>query len=291
MLIDDLQTPQNSLEEFKELTIRILNYYRETTSVETESRGYQILYTQAGSGKKYLRPVNSKMFINNSRDFEEAYGFFLQVLRDVSLRKKEFLPEDYQIVDRVMYTIQQSVGVALDLLSNPNSARKHVGMRFEELVRHVITEIGLANKKVVLKIPYTEEDDYRCETDLVFSPFKEVQSSNEDLHEEEVVVSLKTSSKDRMGKIFMDKLLMRQFTKKNVKVIGIFLNDVQRKENKGVSYTFVAGLFMVYTKFLTQLDGVYFVDPPPNAEKEPYSEHVFRFSRFLLDDAYKMVNL
>jgi len=45
----------------------------------------------------------------------------------------------------------------------------------------------------------------------------------------EIVVSLKTTSKDRMGKIFLDKLLMQKFAGHSVKVIGIFLNDVQIK--------------------------------------------------------------
>jgi hypothetical protein len=46
---------------------------------------------------------------------------------------------------------------------------------------------------------------------------------------------------------------------------------------------------MVYTKFLTELDGVYFVDPPPNASKEPYKKHIKRFSQFLLVDAKKIL--
>ena len=40
------------------------------------------------------------------------------------------------------------------MLVNPNSARKHVGNRFEELVEVVFTETGVANKKIVLQIPY-----------------------------------------------------------------------------------------------------------------------------------------
>ncbi len=54
---------------------------------------------------------------------------------------------------------------------------------------------------------------------------------------------------------------MKQFAKKDVRVMGIFLNDVQRKEASDISYTFVSGLFMVYTKFLVELEGVHFVDP------------------------------
>ena len=93
-----------------------------------------------------------------------------------------------------------------------------------------------------------------------------------------------------MGKIFIDKILMSKFVKRDVKVLGIFLNDIQRKEHEKISYTFVAGLFMVYTNFLTQLDGVYYVDPPPNTKKEPYCNHIRRFSEFLLKDTFLFLN-
>ena len=46
---------------------------------------------------------------------------------------------------------------------------------------------------------------------------------------------------------------------------------------------------MVYTKFLIKLDGVYFVDPPPVATKPPYSNHIFSFSRFLLEDIHTLM--
>ena len=83
---------------------------------------------------------------------------------------------------------------------------------------------------------------------------------------------------------------MQKFANKPVKVIGIFLNDVQRKEFEKTSYTFVSGLFMVYTKFLTELEGVYFIDPPPVTEKEPYNKHIFKFSKFIIEDIWKLLS-
>jgi len=93
-----------------------------------------------------------------------------------------------------------------------------------------------------------------------------------------------------MVKIFMDKMLMERFVDHPVKLIGIFLNDVQRKENKGISYTFVSGLFMVYTKFLTKLEKVYFVDMPPISRETQYEEIIAPFSYFLLQDAKRLVS-
>ena len=110
------------------------------------------------------------------------------------------------------------------------------------------------------------------------------------IDDKEVVVSLKTTSKDRMGKIFLDKLLMQKFAGHSVKVIGIFLNDVQRKETKQISYTFLSGLFMVYTKFLTKLEGVYFIDPPPITKKTPYNQHISPFSKFVTEDIWELLS-
>mgnify|MGYP001557538538 CR=1 FL=1 len=199
----------------------------------------------------------------------------------------------FELVDSVVYTIQQSIGVGLDLLGESNSARKHVGNRFEELIRAVVDAAGVCNEKIVFKIPYVEdgqERTYSCETDMVLSPGDRVKSSSQMIDPNEVVISLKTSSKDRMGKIFLDKMLMKEFAGHPVKVVGIFHNDVQRKGSDRVSFTFVSGLFMVYTKFLTELEGVYFIDPPPAVAKSPFNEHISRFSDFVLKDIWGLLS-
>ena len=93
-----------------------------------------------------------------------------------------------------------------------------------------------------------------------------------------------------MGKIFLDKLLMQKFADHPVKVVGIFLNDVQRKEEKNISYTFVSGLFMVYTRFLAELQGVYFIDPPPKTKESPFNKHIFPFSKFIVEDIWMLLS-
>lgn len=178
-------------------------------------------------------------------------------------------------------------------MSNPNSARKHVGNRFEELIKCVFTEIGIANKKTILQISYnTDEGEktYKCENDLILSPFQKVKSTNKRLDKKEIVVSIKTTSKDRMGKMFIDKILLERFVKHDQKVIGIFLNDVQRKESANISYTLVSGLFMVYTNFLTELEGVYYLDPPPNVFKELFKKYMYPFSELVTHDIWKLIS-
>lgn len=84
-----------------------------------------------------------------------------------------------------------------------------------------------------------------------------------------VIGSVKTSSKDRLDKIFMDKFLYSRLTETTTPHIAIFLNDVQRKKTKhenqyGISATFLPGHFKGYTVKLNPLDGVYYCDIRPN---------------------------
>lgn len=288
-LIDDLQKKITHLEQFRDITCRVLSYIPEVTSKITRDRGFLIIQSETGSSIKFSRPYNEGLYIDNPSEFILEFNTLLELLHNVDGSEREYKSDEYSVVDRVTYTIQQSIGIALDLLGNQNANRKHVGNRFEELISLLVREIGISNRKVVLKIPYEDSGVYSCETDFVFSPYDEVRSNNSHIDEREIVVSLKTTSKDRMGKIFIDKILMSKFVKRDVKVIGIFLNDIQRKKEDKIGYTFVAGLFMVYTNFLSKLDGVYFVDPPLNATKEPYNRYVKTFSRFLLHDAYKFI--
>lgn len=291
-LQEDLQTPKKTLDEFSSVTKRVLGHISNVVSDKIETRGYIILSSIEAGTLKYARPINKALFIFDGEKFSKTYDDFLEVLGEIK-KKKTISDRKCKLIDSVVYTIQQSFGVGMDFLCNPNSARKHVGNRFEELVRIIVSQIGINNDNIVFKIPYPSSDGeklYSCETDIIVSPHNSIKSNTKSINKDEFIVSLKTTSKDRMGKIFLDKLLMQKFAKHPVKVVGIFLNDVQRKEAEKISYTFVSGLFMVYTKFLTQLEGVYFVDPPPITRKVPFNQHIAPFSKFIVDDIHKLLS-
>ena len=82
---------------------------------------------------------------------------------------------------------------------------------------------------------------------------------------------------------------MEKFVGHPVRVAGISQNDIQRKDNK-ISYTFVSNLFMVYTRFLAQLEGYYYLDLPARALETPFNQYIFPFSKFLMKDVWKMLN-
>ena len=288
----DLRERKKSIKEFELITLRVLQYLPNVITDFKEKNGYKIHSSLIAGTTKYLRPINQRLFIYNAIDFEQKFSDFERIIEKLKTHNNYWPKEEKELIDSVLYTIQQSIGAGFDLLVNPNSARKHVGNRFEELIRCVFTEIGISNKSTVLKIPYETErgqKDYRCENDIILSPYSKVKSTNKHLNENEIVVSVKTTSKDRMGKMFIDKILLERFVKHPQKVIGIFLNDVQRKETDNISHTLVSGLFMVYTNFLTELKGIYYLDPPPNASIEPYNRYMSNFSELITKDIWKLL--
>ena len=287
-----LQDKKTQLSEFLEITKSVLNYLPAVLTSYHDKGDYRIHLSEQAGVKKFIRPINQRFFISSTTDFEAVFTNFTELLSRIREGERMFNEDELFTIDQTLYTIQQSIGAGLDLLVNPNSARKHVGNRFEELIKVIFTEIGIPNKKTVLQIPYDTDEGtkvYKCENDLILSPFESVKSTNELLDKDEIVVSVKTTSKDRMGKMFIDKILLERFVKHDQKVIGIFLNDVQRKEEDNISYTLVSGLFMVYSNFLTELEGVYYLDPPPNAKKEPYSKYIKSFSELITSDVWRLL--
>jgi hypothetical protein len=320
----DLQQKKLSISEFELIVSRVLSYLPNVLSGFEEKGDYALFYSNSAGTKKFIRPINQKLFIMDAAEFSKKMEAFKFVLNKIKNKEKVYTDTEKFLIDSTLYTIQQAIGAGFDLLVDPNSARKHVGNRFEELIKAVFTEIGVPNKKIVIKIPYDTEDgkkDYTCENDLILSPYPDLPSDNKRkavildinkaansladelvlsadadkaaekyINEQEIVVSVKTTSKDRMGKMFMDKILLERFVGHDLKVIGIFLNDVQRKGDNNISYTLVSGLFMVYNQFITQLNGVYYLDAPPAAEKEPYNKHIKRFSLLITEDIYILLS-
>lgn len=289
----DLQKAKNTLNEFYSIAKRVKEYMPNVLSHSVDKNDYTIFVSEMANAKKYLRPINKTLYISDQDEFEHAYKIFTETISKIKVGFVDFTEGEKRNIDSFLYTIQQSIGAGLDLLVDPNSSRKHVGNRFEELIRVVFNEIGIANKRIVLRIPYSTDEGekiYKCENDLILSPTGKVASTSDHLDENEIVVSVKTTSKDRMGKMFIDKILLERFVNHPQKVIGIFNNDVQRKKNNDISFTLVSGLFMVYTQFLTQIEGVYYLDPPPTVLKAPFNRHMKRFSELITIDLSKLFN-
>jgi hypothetical protein len=107
----------------------------------------------------------------------------------------------------------------------------------------------------------------------------------------ELIGSVKTTSKDRIDKVFLDKFMLSKFLGRSISVIAIFLHDVQRAKKQGsifgINSTFKSGHFLGYSIALNPLDGVYYVDPRPNMVTDArLSREVSEFSKLLVDDLW-----
>jgi hypothetical protein len=201
-------------------------------------------------------------------------------------------------INKVVYTIQQSIGSISDAFEDPNQSRKRVGQVFENLILLLIKELGLECESRTINIPLLDSPGYSMtyELDLVFSRGKAIVASESAIIQpNEVVGSVKTTSKDRLDKVFLDKFLMSKLLGHSVPVIAIFLHDVQRAKKSGsifgINSTFKSNHFMGYTLALNRLDGVYYIDPRPNMLADTHlSKEISDFSKFIMHDLWSLTS-
>ena len=215
------------------------------------------------------RPINSPLMFS-AEEFEKNRQQFLKMLPEVQTIKK---PSTIQIsiLNNSVYTIKQSIGAALDALpaGKSNTARKLNGDLFEQFIRLIVKELGLDCRAGVVQVPVEVDGEVAFQMsyqhDLIISKDDQIK----------LLGSVKTSSKDRLDKIFVDKFLYNRLTETAIPHIAIFLNDVQRKNTKkeneyGINSTFLPGHFKGYTVKLNPLDGVYYCDSDPTCLRRAF---------------------
>lgn len=264
---------------------------------------HNYIFYQYGETYGYLitRPLNTNLFIDSADEFERAFADFMMFLNDlrqygdaVNARAATARYISTKEINKVVYTAQQAIGCVCDSFENPNQARKRVGQLFETLVKLVVQEVGLECEPRTIRIPIPGYPGYAMpyELDVVFSRNKAIVAAESAfIHASEVVGSVKTTSKDRIDKIFLDKFLLSKLLGHNVPVVAIFLHDVQRARRGnsifGINSTFKSSHFLGYTVALNGLDGVYYVDPRPNMlDNERLREQIHDFQKFLVQDLW-----
>ncbi len=256
-------------------------------------------------GYKITRPLNSDLFIEKALDFRSKFERFVSFLGDLKQFQELAIDRpggnwyvDSREINKVVYTIQQSIGSIGDSFHNPNQSRKRIGQLFERLVKLVIQQVGFIceSRSITIPIPGYQGYQMSYELDVVFSRNKAILATEtEFIHQSEIVGSVKTTSKDRLDKIFLDKYLLTKLIGRDIPVVAIFLHDVQRaiKGNSifGINSTFKSNHFLGYTIALNKLDGVYYVDPRPVMTANPrLREQIHDFQHFLLRDLWTLSN-
>lgn len=285
-----------------EAFLRILPEMSTARIVSPTDHTYIFFQFGASQGFKITRPLNSSLFIESPDTFRIAFKRFMTFLAGLRSTGPGYSQTSNAYIvsreiDRVVYTIQQSIGCIGDSFESANQARKRVGQLFEALVALTIREVGLVCESRVVQVPIPGFPGYRMpyQLDLVISRKGAIITAEHSLiHSTEVVGSVKTTSKDRIDKVFLDKYLLTKLLGRDVPVIAIFLHDVQRAKKQGsefgINSTFKSNHFLGYTVALTRLDGVYYVDPRPEmARNDRLREQIRDFQQLLTTDLWNLL--
>jgi hypothetical protein len=233
------------------------------------------------------RPINSNLMYraDEATQFSREFRHILDHLREPEVDTNA----NRACLNRAVYTIQQCIGATLDALPEgmSNKARKLNGDLFEHLIRLVIQRIGVDCTSGTVSVPVEVDGEetfsMKYQHDLIIKSGELVK----------VLGSVKTTSKDRIDKIFLDKFLFTRLTGKNTPHVAIFLNDVQRKGTApryGINSTFLPGHFKGYTVKLNPLDGVYYCDIRPAMRTEPIlRDHIKTFDHLLFGDVWELL--
>lgn len=283
-----------SLDRYVGFCARYLEYVEtglQARIVSQNESHYQFFQYRREGSFNITRPLNSRLMYD-AESFADAAQQFGQTIEQI---KSDVPPSDdlRQNVIRTIYTIQQSIGAALDALpaGMSNQARKVNGDLFERFIRLLIVSLDVDCVSGTMQVPVKDSGG----TELFKSSYQhDLLISKDD--ELKIIGSVKTSSKDRIDKVFMDKFLYSRLTDTALPHIAIFLNDVQRKKTRreneyGVSATFLPGHFKAYTVKLNPLDGVYYCDIRPNmVDDQLLRSHIRTIDHFFYSDLWELLN-
>lgn len=246
-----------------------------------------------GSNRRCItRPIN-KSLMYNIEDFLKKKEIFLNDLELLEKSQIHANVVDRSNINKFIYTLQQCLGCTYDACDadEKNKARKLNGDLFERLITLVIQRIGINCHSGTHKIPVVIADKEKFtmnfQLDIII---------DDDIGIPKLIGSAKTTSKDRIDKIFSDKNLYNKLTDGDFPFIAIFLHDVQRKKRRGVDEeygiqsTFKSGHYKVYTIKVNPLDGTYFLDVRPNMVSDTFlCRYIKTFDCLLCNDIWGLI--
>ena len=277
------------LDAYVDFARRFIDFVVEPTNVSAvitsvSEHCYKFIQYKEDAGYNITRPINADLFLTQG-DRLSALTDFLARGRGIA----ELAADDRVLLNKIVYTLQQSVGCVLDALpvGVANTARKVNGDLFERLMLLVFRALGFDVGSVVERVRDIPGVTLTYQHDLAFKVRGELR----------LVGSVKTSSKDRIDKVFMDKLFYNRIRQVDIPHFAIFLNDVQRKNARderrgfGVSQTFLQGHFKAYTLAVTPMDGVYYCDLRPVMQTDPFlKKEIKRLDQLICEDIWSLID-
>jgi hypothetical protein len=301
-LAEDLvATDSHSFLELAELAVRSIREVGIGSATHTAAQGAGVehywLLSFPNLPNRKVRPVNSHLFVSDVAELERMVGVFGEVFKDIhDGRAKNTAKAGWATfigaggIPRTLYTIQQGISIGLDCFLPENQSRKRAGQYFEDLFSSLMDLLSVEQRRLNFRLPIPGIGDttFNIEVDRVINTHGPVRSTPGRIDPTDILVSLKTSSKDRYSKMLVDNMIAEKITERPMKLLAVFHNDVQRTLNDGVSVTFLAQQYLVYTQYLSRPSGVYYVDPPGHSLRQPWSSTIKPIEDLFLNDLWTL---
>ena len=288
-----------SLDDFLELGQDCLPVILETTEpIAVNSSRYQhYIIPLSQEDSRYLRPINELIFIRDVAKFGVYRNRFLSLIRklrnshgdldSLSQELKEFI--NGNSIVKLLYTAVQSIGCILDFSPNLQTARKNFGQRFEDFVKALLSALGIANDAFVFSVENTSINvRYNVPIDIIMKAQGSLHSSRSHIDPTDTILSIKTSSKDRMKLVFVDRFVLERILEiQRVSYVALYHNDIQRKGSNGISSTFSSDIYTVFCHVFGDLP-LYYLDLPIVAGEPRFQQKIKTFDTFILYDLWKL---
>ncbi len=248
------------------------------TTAELRNKQYLLYKVQ----NRTVRPIRNDLFLSTHAELQKAFKHLPNC--------KQRADRSCEEVSHILYSLQQAINALADIFSTPNKSRKRVGMWFEVLVAAILHHTGsidLKNVSLSHKLVSAfdvggkrHEANYEIDIAIFASSSRML-----DRKAPYITFTVKTTTKDRLDKIFLDERIGRFVFETPPKTYGIFLHDVQLKLHKKkpphVSSTFKAAHYLLFKHLFQSSVQMFYLDVPLEDESMAREIGIHPFSELL----------
>lgn len=166
-----------SLEDYIDFAYRFVDFISDSNNIEAKivsrnENNYRFLQYKKEATFNITRPINYDLYLD-ADNTSTSFDFFTSVLSD-TVRIQELSPKEKELFNKCIYTIQQSIGCALDALpaSDNNVAKKINGDLFERLMLLIFKalqfDVNSMSERVTLKNVPDFKVNYRNHPKLAY---------------------------------------------------------------------------------------------------------------------------
>ena len=255
------------------------------------TKSYGVFHPTGSADGVFSRAVRKELWIGDRVEFEDLWAEFVTAMnaaKDAKDKPTTLPLADSRAVDRMFYTSVVGFGAAVDLFGAGD--RSGPGTFFEMVVGPTISLLtGRAETgAVVVDVPGAPGETDRVPVDLSFLG----------THDEiALVVPTKISTRERISQAYVHQAILNTaghpIEYRSVLCIGNENNMVREDRSAAKSFknafvtdTLVPSTIVQYQRYIAELDGLYYLDPPEDYLKGKKSgfPNVGEFATLLTTD-------